>query len=186
MGSFPGRDPACGTVCPSTRAPTEAIDVNIRPATAGDADFLKTMLFEAARWNPDWPREPIDEVLDDPMLRRYHEGWGRQGDGGVVAELDGSPAGAVWYRQFTEDEPGFGFIDEKTPELSVAVQPLHRRRASVARCFAPPWCRPAKRASSRSRCRSRCTTARACCISERASRRSPKTATTGRCSSTSE
>jgi len=102
--------------------------VNIRPATAGDAAFLKTMLFEAARWNPDWPSEPIDEVLDDPVLRRYHEGWGRTGDGGVIAEIDGAPVGAVWFRQFTDTEPGYGFVDEKTPELSVAVQPLHRRK----------------------------------------------------------
>ena len=102
--------------------------MNIRPATSDDAEFLKTMLFEAARWNPDWPREPIDEVLDDPVLRRYHAQWGRPGDGGVIAEFDGMPVGAVWYRQFTEGEPGYGFVDEKTPELSVAVQPLHRRK----------------------------------------------------------
>jgi ribosomal protein S18 acetylase RimI-like enzyme len=102
--------------------------VNIRPATQDDAEFLKTMLYESARWNPDWPREPIAEVLDDPVLRRYHEGWGRDGDGGVIAELDGHPVGAVWYRRFTEAEPGYGFVDEKTPELSVAVQPLHRRK----------------------------------------------------------
>jgi GNAT superfamily N-acetyltransferase len=102
--------------------------VNIRPATKADDEFLKTMLYEAARWNPDWPREPIEEVLDEPVLRRYHEGWGRRGDGGVIAELEGVPVGAVWYRQFTEDEPGYGFVDEKTPELSVAVQPLHRRK----------------------------------------------------------
>jgi hypothetical protein len=92
--------------------------VNIRPATRDDAEFLKTMLYESARWNPDWPREPIAEVLEDPVLRRYHEGWGREADGGVIAELDGHPVGAVWYRQFTEAEPGFGFVDEKTPELS--------------------------------------------------------------------
>jgi ribosomal protein S18 acetylase RimI-like enzyme len=102
--------------------------VNIRPATADDAEFLKTMLYEAARWNPDWPSAPIDEVLSDPVLRRYHEGWGRPGDGGVVAEFDAQPVGAVWYRRFTEEEPGYGFVDEKTPELSVAVQPLHRRK----------------------------------------------------------
>ncbi|MEX1262845.1 MAG: GNAT family N-acetyltransferase [Actinomycetota bacterium] len=102
--------------------------MNIRPVTSDDAAFLKTMLFEAARWNPDWPSEPIDEVLDDPVLRRYHEEWGRAGDGGVIAEIDGSPVGAVWYRQFTDDEPGYGFIDEKTPELGAAVQPLHRRK----------------------------------------------------------
>jgi GNAT superfamily N-acetyltransferase len=102
--------------------------MNIRPATKDDDEFLKTMLYEAARWNPDWPREPMAEVLDDPVLRRYHEGWGRPGDGGMIAELDGDPVGAAWYRLFTEDAPGYGFVDEKTPEVSIAVQPLHRRK----------------------------------------------------------
>jgi len=102
--------------------------MNIRPATKADDEFLKTMQYEAARWNPDWPRESMAEVLDDPILRRYHEGWGRPGDGGMIAELDGLPVGAAWYRQFTADAPGYGFVDEKTPEVSIAVQPLHRRK----------------------------------------------------------
>jgi len=102
--------------------------MNIRPATEGDVQFLKKMLYEAARWNPDWPREPIEEVLADPMLVRYHDGWGRPGDGGVVAEFDGEPVGAAWYRQFTEDVPGYGYVDDKIPELSIAVAPLHRRK----------------------------------------------------------
>jgi GNAT superfamily N-acetyltransferase len=102
--------------------------MNIRPSSKDDVEFLKTMLFEAARWNPDWPREPIEEVLGDPMLRRYHEGWGREGDSGVVAEIDGHPVGAAWYRLFTEAEPGYGFVDEKTPEVSIAVVSLQRRK----------------------------------------------------------
>ncbi len=102
--------------------------MNIRPATREDAEFLKTMLFEAARWNPDWPFEPMETVLAEPMLVRYHEDWGRPGDGGAVAELDGVPVGACWYRVFTADEPGYGFVDEKIPELGLAVQPLHRRK----------------------------------------------------------
>ena len=102
--------------------------MNIRPATKDDDAFLKTMMYEAARWNPDWPREPMAEVLDEPILRRYHEDWGRPGDGGMVAEIDGEPVGAAWYRLFTADAPGYGFVDERTPELSIAVAPLHRRK----------------------------------------------------------
>lgn len=102
--------------------------MNIRPATKEDVNFLRTMLYEAARWNPDWPREPIEEVLADPMLVRYHENWGRPGDGGVVAEMEGDRVGAAWYRLFPEDAPGYGFVDPKVPELSIAVVPVHRRK----------------------------------------------------------
>lgn len=102
--------------------------MNIRPATPEDSEFLRTMLYEATRWNPDWPSEPMEAVLAEPMFVRYHQGWGRPGDGGVVAELDGVPVGACWYRVFTVEAPGYGFVDEKTPELGLAVAPLHRRK----------------------------------------------------------
>ena len=48
--------------------------MNIRPATQDDVEFLQKMLYEAARWNPDWPREPMEEVLAEPIqtvMRRY-------------------------------------------------------------------------------------------------------------------
>jgi GNAT superfamily N-acetyltransferase len=102
--------------------------MNTRPATAADAEFLKKMLYEAAAWNPDWPREQILEALADPILERFHHDWGREGDTGVIAELDGVPVGAAWFRLFTEAEPGHGFVDEQTPELGIAVEPLHRRK----------------------------------------------------------
>jgi ribosomal protein S18 acetylase RimI-like enzyme len=86
------------------------------------------MLYEAAAWNPDWPRERMIAALADPMLERYHRDWGREGDAGVIAELDREPVGAAWYRLFTAEEPGYGFVDEKTPELGIAVVPLHRRK----------------------------------------------------------
>jgi len=98
----------------------------IRPATGDDAALLGAMLYEAARWDPHGPREPIEEVLADPVIRRYHDGWGRRGDAGVVGELEGSPVGAAWHRLFAAKAPGFGFLDEQTPELSIAVAPLHR------------------------------------------------------------
>jgi ribosomal protein S18 acetylase RimI-like enzyme len=103
--------------------------VNIRPATNDDADFLKKMLYEAAAWNPDWPREQVLEALADPTLELFHRDWGRRrGDVGVIAELDGEPVGAAWFRLLTADAPGHGFVDEETPELGIAVEPLHRRK----------------------------------------------------------
>ena len=43
--------------------------MNIRPATKDDADFIGSMMYEAARWNPDWPRETLEEFLGEPGLR---------------------------------------------------------------------------------------------------------------------
>ena len=102
--------------------------MNIRPAGPDDVEFLKEMLYEAAAWNPDWPRERVIHALASRALERYHRDWGREGDAGVIAELEGEPVGAAWYRLFTAEEPGYGFVDEKTPELGIAVAPLHRRK----------------------------------------------------------
>lgn len=102
--------------------------MNIRPATADDVDFLKKMLYKAAAWNPDWPLEQVIEALASPMVARYHVGWPRPGDAGVIAEVEGEPVGAAWHRLFTAAEPGYGFVDEETPEIGIAVEPLHRRK----------------------------------------------------------
>ena len=102
--------------------------MNIRPATHEDDGFLREMLYQAAAWNPDWPHERVVAALADPILERYHRDWGRDGDAGVIAELDREPVGAAWYRLFTAEQPGYGFVDEKTPELGIAVVPLHRRK----------------------------------------------------------
>ena len=102
--------------------------MNIRPATQDDVEFLQKMLYEAARWNPDWPREPMEEVLAEPMstpVPRRMGAAGRRGRDrgagrrarrrGVVPAVHGGA-------------PGYGFVDEKIPELGLAVEPLHRRK----------------------------------------------------------
>jgi ribosomal protein S18 acetylase RimI-like enzyme len=55
-------------------------------------------------------------------------GWGRPGDRSLVVFDEFVPVGAAWYRLFTEDDAGFGFVDDKTPELAIAVVPSRRGR----------------------------------------------------------
>jgi ribosomal protein S18 acetylase RimI-like enzyme len=101
--------------------------MKLRAAGPGDEPFLRKMMYEAAAWNQDWPHEEVIEALSNPILARYVDGWRRPGDAGVIAERGGDAVGAAWYRLFTANEPGYGFVDERTPELGLAVVPLYRR-----------------------------------------------------------
>jgi ribosomal protein S18 acetylase RimI-like enzyme len=93
----------------------------LRPASDGDVGFLTEMLFEAANWSglTGWPR---DAILRQPAIGHYIAGWMRSSDLGVVAlELDGPAIGAAWLRQLTGDDPGYGYVADDIPELSIAV-----------------------------------------------------------------
>ncbi len=99
----------------------------LRPAVAGDAEFMLEMLVVAVNWNPG--RRPLsrEEVVSTPDLVRYVEGWPRAGDLGVVAEDEaGDPLGAAWMRRFSAADPSYGFVDEQTPELTIGVRAEHR------------------------------------------------------------
>jgi ribosomal protein S18 acetylase RimI-like enzyme len=84
------------------------------------------MLYEAAAWRTTCPSPSIDSLLSDAKIRIYIEGWGREGDGGVIGQIDGL-VGAAWYRLYTDAVHGYGFIDAAIPELTIAVAPSHRR-----------------------------------------------------------
>jgi GNAT superfamily N-acetyltransferase len=47
-------------------------------------------------------------------------GWPRPGDVGFVAEKT-QPIGETWWSYFSKGDPGFGFVDEVTPEVSLGV-----------------------------------------------------------------
>ena len=94
----------------------------LRPVGIHDVRFLRDMLRHAYHWR-------VAEDSERPVYR-YVQNWGRPGDAGVVA-LEGPFAyGAAWYRLFDEREPGFGFVDADTPELTIAVVPSRRGKGA--------------------------------------------------------
>jgi ribosomal protein S18 acetylase RimI-like enzyme len=94
----------------------------IRRGGRQDVRFLRDMLHHAYFWRERNPGE------DPGPVSRYVKGWGRPGDTALIALDDGFPVGAAWYRLFRRDHPGYGFVDEATPELAVAVVPSKRGR----------------------------------------------------------
>jgi ribosomal protein S18 acetylase RimI-like enzyme len=97
------------------------MEVVLRPAGAGDLEHVKWALFEAVAWNPERPLPPFEFTIDHPELARYHRGWGRAGDLGVVATEGDDVVGVALCRLFTDEDHGHGYVDDATPELAVAV-----------------------------------------------------------------
>ena len=101
-----------------------------RWAEAGDADLVLAMLMHAANWDPTRPAFTPEQLSANPQLSHYAEGWPQPGDLGVVVEdADGVGRGAAWLRYFTAADPSYGFVDERTPELSIGVDPAVGGRA---------------------------------------------------------
>lgn len=85
-----------------------------------DARFLRDMLHHAFYW-----KERAPDAGPGPVAL-YVKAWGQRGDAAVIAIDEGFPVGAAWYRLFTARRHGYGFVDERTPELAIAVVPSAR------------------------------------------------------------
>jgi GNAT superfamily N-acetyltransferase len=100
----------------------------IRPATSADVDFLTDMLVEAVNWEPHRHRSR-EEIMADPPLAQHVSGWMGSNDLGVVAV---SPAGlrigAAWLRYLPATDPGYGYVRDDVPELSMGVVASWRGR----------------------------------------------------------
>jgi len=84
------------------------VDYIITKVTTDDEPFLWEMLYQSL-YVPD-SNEPFSrDILKEPSIAKYLEGWGRSGDLGFVARLnDGTPIGSVTARLFSEKNKGYG------------------------------------------------------------------------------
>ena len=148
----------------------------IRPGSRHDARFLRDMLHHAYYWRERAPQDP-----GEGSVQRYVMTWGRPGDAAVIAYADAGNVGAAWYRLFKEREPGYGFVDERTPELTSPSSPPAAARATARSCSTRSSRRRSATASNRSRSASSRTTRRSGSTNVTASTRSAKAVAAGRC-----
>jgi aspartate racemase len=104
------------------RACLTTSQVLLRSLRAEDEPFLWRMLTYAASMGGS--EESVEAAKKDPMLYGYAKEYGREGDTGVVAEIDGVCVGAAWAR-LGEPHPTKRWTKD-TPELAIATMPGYR------------------------------------------------------------
>jgi len=102
------------------------MNMTMHPITNDDQPFLEEICYHAI-FVPEGSPPPPREVVQDPDLRKYYADFGRFGDIGVVAvrEID-QPVAAAWLRLLTGKQAGYGYVDDATPELTIATLPEYR------------------------------------------------------------
>jgi GNAT superfamily N-acetyltransferase len=88
----------------------------IRRGGQQDVPFMRSLLTHAYNWH-------VNVLETEVPIARYVAGWGRPGDTALLAIEAGHRVGAGWFRLFREAAPGYGFVDEQTPEVTVVVVP---------------------------------------------------------------
>lgn len=98
----------------------------LRALRADERDLLRAATLGNLNWCGD--RFTPDDVLTRPEFAHYTELVTERGDFGVVAVADATPLGVCWALFLPGSDPGYGFLDEGTPEVSLWVTPEARRQ----------------------------------------------------------
>ena len=85
-----------------------------------DGEYLKDLMYESVHITKNKPKK--EKLLSDPMLKKYYENWGKQGDTFLgIFEEDGTFVGGAYYRLFENEDKGYGFVNNATPEITIAL-----------------------------------------------------------------
>lgn len=100
-------------------------NLNIRALTQADQDALWEILYYAIHV-PEGVAAPPRAIAHQPQLARYVQGWDSTNDLGFGAFVENKMIGAAWLRALTRENRGYGFWNDETPELSIALAPKFR------------------------------------------------------------
>ena len=100
----------------------------IIPLTFADESLLAEMSYQAI-FIPAGGSPPPRTILTEPGLRKYFAAFGTLvGDIGckAVESATGQAVGAAWVRLLQGAARGYGYVNDATPELSIAIDPAYR------------------------------------------------------------
>jgi RimJ/RimL family protein N-acetyltransferase len=98
----------------------------IRAFEKQDIPFLWEMLYQSI-YVGKGQQQPRREIVKDPHIEKYLKDWGGKDDHALIAIGKGdNPIGAIWIRRFNNNCAGYGFVDEETPELGMALLSRYR------------------------------------------------------------
>jgi ribosomal protein S18 acetylase RimI-like enzyme len=103
------------------------MDARLRLLCPTDEPFLRQLAWHAIHV-PDGNPPPPLSIVDSPEISRYFKNWGQPTDIGFAAEVNGEFIGAAYVRLLTGENRGYGYVDDNTPELSIALLPEWRGR----------------------------------------------------------
>ena len=94
----------------------------LRKIEKNEIDLLQDFLYEAI-FIPEGVDPPPRDIIDQPELRLYYEGFGNsKADNAIVAEDDGKVVGAVWTRIMND----YGHVDDDTPSFAISLYKEYR------------------------------------------------------------
>ena len=94
----------------------------LRKIEKNEIDLLRGFLYEAI-FIPEGVDPPPKDIIDQPELRLYYEGFGGgKADNAIVAEDDGKVVGAVWTRIMND----YGHVDDDTPSFAISLYKEYR------------------------------------------------------------
>ena len=104
------------------------MNFTIRTILLADEPFLWEMLYHAL-YVPEGQPPFLGDIVQQPEIRQYMQDWGQPDDVGLIACDNDKPVGAVWIRRIN----AYGYVDDDTPELSIAMLPDYRGKGIGAK-----------------------------------------------------
>lgn len=113
---------------------TEFEDIHLRALTAADWGVLRKATLLNMNWNG--PRFTLEDVLADPKIAHYTALEPDRGDFGYLLHDAHEWVSVVWLLFLDHDDPGYGYVRDGVPELSVCTIPSWRGRGLGRRLLA--------------------------------------------------